>query len=68
MSPGCAATVIPSGNSFLLDHGSYTTFDVPGSLYTGAYGINDLGQIVGRYDDSCTRLDPSGDDYFSLAY
>jgi uncharacterized membrane protein len=40
-----------AGNShgFLLDQGSYTTLDVPGSINTYANGINDSGQIVGGY-------------------
>ena len=37
---------------FLLDHGNYTTLDVPGSLFTTAYGINASGQIVGYYTDA----------------
>jgi probable HAF family extracellular repeat protein len=38
-------------HGFLLDNGSYTTLDVPGSLQTFASGINDAGQIVGEYWD-----------------
>ena len=30
---------------------SYTSLDVPGASLTGAWGINDLGQIVGSYID-----------------
>jgi hypothetical protein len=41
-------------HGFLLDHGSYTTLDVPGSR-TEAYGINDSAQIVGYYDDAGGR-------------
>jgi hypothetical protein len=37
-------------HGFLLDHGVYTTLDVPGSYETyAAHGINDSGQIVGLY-------------------
>jgi uncharacterized membrane protein len=39
-------------HGFLLDHGSYTTLDVPGSTGTEAHGINSSGQIVGKYYDS----------------
>ena len=39
-------------HGFLLDQGSYTTLDVPGSSATYAQGINDSGQIVGYYDDA----------------
>jgi probable HAF family extracellular repeat protein len=38
-------------HGFLLDQGTYTTFDVPGSARTEAYGINASGQIVGSYDN-----------------
>jgi len=30
----------------------YTRLDVPGANYTEAIGINNTGQIVGRYDDA----------------
>jgi uncharacterized membrane protein len=40
----------PGGNSFLLDHGIYTTFDVTGSTVTYANGISASGQIVGVCD------------------
>lgn len=30
-------------------HSGFVTFDVPGATYTVAYGVNDLGQIVGSY-------------------
>jgi probable HAF family extracellular repeat protein len=42
------------GHGFLLDQGSYTTLDVPGSTWTHANGINDSGQIVGSYGDGYT--------------
>jgi probable HAF family extracellular repeat protein len=45
---------------FLLDHGSYTTLDVPGSSWTQANGINASGQIVGWY------LDGNGEHGFLL--
>jgi uncharacterized membrane protein len=37
--------------SFVLDDGAFTTFDVPfpGVLFTQVRGINNQGQIVGRY-------------------
>jgi uncharacterized membrane protein len=31
---------------------TYTTIDPPGSVFTGAFGINDAAQIVGRYADA----------------
>jgi probable HAF family extracellular repeat protein len=36
-------------HGFLLSGGTYTTLDVPDSVLTAAYGINDAGQIVGVY-------------------
>ena len=36
-------------SAFLLDHGGYTTLDVPGSVLSQMFGINNAGQIVG-YD------------------
>src|SRR5207244_6442987 len=39
-------------DGFVLDHGSDTTLDVPGSTSTVASGINDSGQIVGYYEDA----------------
>jgi probable HAF family extracellular repeat protein len=37
---------------FLLDRGRYTAFDAPEAVFsTLPYGINERGQIVGRYDD-----------------
>ncbi|TMB72357.1 MAG: hypothetical protein E6J54_10350 [Deltaproteobacteria bacterium] len=40
-----------TGRSFLLDAGRFTTFDVPfsGVVATQVSGINNRGQIVGRY-------------------
>jgi probable HAF family extracellular repeat protein len=39
-------------HGFLDSGGSFTTIDVPGATQTCAYGINDLGQIVGSFTDS----------------
>ena len=40
------------GHGFLLSHGSFTTIDVPASVYTEALGINSQGHIVGAYVDA----------------
>jgi probable HAF family extracellular repeat protein len=40
------------GGSFLLSGGRLTTINVPGSEFTDAVGINDLGEIVGYYQDA----------------
>jgi uncharacterized membrane protein len=39
-------------HAFVWDRGRVTRFDVPGSLSTGALGINNSGQITGAYDDA----------------
>ena len=41
-------------HGFLLSNGIYSTFDFPTDTYhaTLAYGINDMGQIVGDFTDS----------------
>jgi uncharacterized membrane protein len=38
-------------HGFLLRDGRYTGIDVPGSIITGVFGINDDGQMVGQYTD-----------------
>jgi probable HAF family extracellular repeat protein len=44
--PGDAGNII---HGFLLSNGNYTTLDPLGSTFTEAWGINDLGQVVGQY-------------------
>ena len=41
-------------HGFLLKEGVFTSFDPPGSTFTNVLGINQRGDIVGRY---CTRAD-----------
>ncbi len=41
-----------SDHGFLDDHGTYTTIDVPGALFTQPRSINDFGVVVGDYVDS----------------
>jgi probable HAF family extracellular repeat protein len=38
-----------SQHGYIWDHGTFTTIDYPGAKSTGAYGINDRGQIVGGF-------------------
>ncbi|MBV9268182.1 MAG: hypothetical protein JO061_18585 [Acidobacteriaceae bacterium] len=45
-------------HGFVLNHGVYTTIDVPGALWTGALAINDSGQVFGTYYAS--ELGPEG--------
>jgi probable HAF family extracellular repeat protein len=39
-------------HGFLYTGGSFTTIDVPGAVFTYAYGINGSGQIVGFYQST----------------
>jgi uncharacterized membrane protein len=39
-------------HGFLLSQGVFTTIDPPNSVGTFALGINNVGQIVGEYDDA----------------
>jgi hypothetical protein len=41
----------PVVHGFLLRQGKYTAIDVPGSISTLPYAINDDGEIVGGYTD-----------------
>jgi probable HAF family extracellular repeat protein len=45
---------MPGGteHGFLLDQGTFTTIDPPGSDFTQAFDINARGQIVGDYRDA----------------
>jgi len=36
---------------FLLDHGRLTRIDVPGAAQTQAVGVNNLGRVVGEYQN-----------------
>ncbi len=38
-------------HGFLLRNGEYTGIDIPGSIITGVFGINDDGQMVGQFTD-----------------
>jgi uncharacterized membrane protein len=42
-------------HGFVWDRGRLTRFDVPGSLATAAFGVNDRGQITGAYADAAGR-------------
>jgi hypothetical protein len=44
----CGVTILPSA-AFVNIGGTTTTFNVPGADGTGAYGINNLDQVVGVY-------------------
>ena len=45
--------------AFLLERGRFTTFDAPGATTgTTAFGINDRGQIVGKYNDGTSSSGP----------
>jgi uncharacterized membrane protein len=36
-------------HAFLFNNGRFSTIDVPGSTWTIATGINNIGQIIGGY-------------------
>ncbi len=44
------------GNGFWFDGTNFTLIPIPGAIFTEAYGINDLGQVVGLYN-SATEQD-----------
>ena len=41
----------PGSHGLLLRHGAFTIIDVPGATATVAFGVNNLGDVVGRYTD-----------------
>ena len=60
LEPGTAPNpdgTIPAGtvHGFVWERGRFTSFDVPGSIYTQAFGINNRGQITGGYRDASGR-------------
>jgi uncharacterized membrane protein len=60
LEPGAAPNpdgTIPAGtvHGFVWERGRFTSFDVPGSIYTQAFGINNRGQVTGGYRDASGR-------------
>jgi hypothetical protein len=53
--PGTPTIEPGSRHGFVWDRGRLTRFDVPGSLATGALGINNAGQVTGSFDDAAGR-------------
>lgn len=49
---GCGGQNPTANKAFLLSDGEFTVFEIPGSVETTALGINERGDIVGRYDDA----------------
>jgi len=49
-SPNTAATN-GTGHAFLLKGGIFTTIDFPGATYTEGWRIDDVGNIIGRYQN-----------------
>jgi uncharacterized membrane protein len=41
-----------AGHGFLLNKGTFTSFDFPGALATAPLDINEAGQVVGFYKDA----------------
>ena len=55
----------------LMAQGTYTQIDVPGAVYTFAYGINGAGDVVGEYADAALNVHGfllSGGVYTSIDY
>jgi uncharacterized membrane protein len=60
LEPGAAPNpdgTIPAGtvHGFVWDRGRFASLDVPGSISTQAFGINNRGQITGGYRDASGR-------------
>jgi probable HAF family extracellular repeat protein len=60
LEPGAAPNpdgTVPRGSvhGFVWERGRFSTFDVPGSIFTQAFGINDRGQVCGGYVDRSGR-------------
>jgi hypothetical protein len=53
---GAPVTAPSSLSRFLLNKGTFTRFDPPGSIFTEAIGINAAGHIVGDYIDASGKL------------
>ncbi len=47
-APGKACST-GTQHGYLLRHGQFTSIDVPGATFTGAFGINSEGDIVGHF-------------------
>lgn len=52
---------------FLDNGGVYTSIDYPGAWDTGAYGINDAGEIVGYYASYASVPEPATALFLSIA-
>jgi probable HAF family extracellular repeat protein len=50
--PDLSANDVQDRRGFLYDRGRYVRLDFPGSRSSQAFGINDLGQVVGEYQDA----------------
>jgi len=44
------------GHGYLLEHGNFTSFDVPESLSTAAWDVNARREIVGVYTDADRKV------------
>jgi hypothetical protein len=52
---GCGGPNPTTFKAFLFSEGEFTPFELPESVETTALGINERGDIVGRYDDALRR-------------
>lgn len=51
----CGGPNPTTNKAFLLSDGEFTVFEIPAAVETTALGINERGDIVGRYDDMARR-------------
>lgn len=54
-----SASLVTPATTYLWDHGVVTPIEVPGSTFTQGYGINDKGEVFGRYWLGEPGVDPS---------
>jgi hypothetical protein len=54
-------------HGFVYHQGSFTPLDFPGATHSEANGINDLGQIVGRYVTGVSPSDPNYEKWSFIA-
>jgi uncharacterized membrane protein len=55
-------------HGFVLKDGEFTTVDPPGSVFTNVLGINEGGDVVGRYCSSAPCLPPGNGSVHAFIY
>jgi len=54
-----SASLVTPATTYLWDHGAITPIEVPGATFTQGYGINNKGDVFGRYWLGVPGVDPS---------